>query len=608
MKRFVILLLLPLLLAGCSRPPVTGTEPSTAPTIPEPSGLYDSESELEQSTDGAVRYYPLDDDTYSRILPLGSDLLLVSRDDTRLTLVTGPNLVPVIEKEIPFHVQHIQTSPEGVAYWDEENRTVIFLSTTLRQISRLQLPQGLIGQSWLSPEWDSLYYCTESGLRRLDLGSGISQPVTAQDSSNQSVTGVFLNGSVVRCELTGSDGTTLTRMISCTNGEILWEGTSLCELASAGNDWFARVDQASVQELLFGNGDTVQNLWLEDTFNGILPLPEQNAVLTYREAAWGNRVNYYDLTSGRRSASVRLNGIRQIRDICPDADGDGIWLLAQNAGLGTDVICRWTPGDSPTGDLADYTQAHYTRDDPDTQGLQSLQAQLQYLRDTRSIALLIGDAAATVPEGLSVETEYLVPAFQQYIPVLERLLAQFPEDFFAKAAQRTPSGVIHIALVRSFEGQVPDMPALHFRQDGDIYLILQLDKNLQQNFYHSVSHMIETHLLSTCTALYDWDKLNPDGFSYDNDYRKHLNRDDTQYLQGADQGFIDTFAMSFAREDRARILEYACMPGNEELFQCRILQQKLQMLCAGIREAFAPEGNFFIWEQYLSIAESSDRG
>ena len=600
MKRFLILLLLPLLLAGCSRPPVTGTEPSTAPTVPEPSGLYDPESELEQSTDGAVQCYPLDDDTYSRILPLGSDLLLVSRDNTRLTLVTGANLVPVIEKEIPFHVQHIQTSPEGVAYWDEESHTVIFLSTTLREISRLQLPRELIGQSWLSPEWDSLYYCTESSLRRLDLSSGISQLVTAQESSSQSVTGVFLNGSVVRCTLTDSDGTTLTRMISSANGEILWEGTSLYELASAGNDWFARVDQGVVQELLFGSGDTIQNLWLEDTYNGLLPIPEQNAVLTYREAVWGNRVNYYDLATGRRTASVRLKGIQQIRDICPDADGEGIWLLAQNASLGTDVICRWTPGDSPTGDLADYTQAHYTRDDPDTQGLHSLQAQLQALQDTHSISLLIGEAADAVPEGLSVETEYLVPAFQRYIPVLERLLAQFPEDFFAKAAQRTPSGLIHIALVRSFKGQVSDLPVLHFRQDGEIYLILQMDEDLQQNFYHSVSHMIETRLLSSCTALYDWDKLNPEGFSYDNDYRKNLDRDDVQYLQGADRGFIDTFSMSFAREDRARILEYACMPGNEELFQCRILQQKLQMLCAGIREAFFLDGSAYIWEQYLA--------
>ena len=603
MKRLLIFLLLPLLLAGCSRPPVTGTEPSAAPTVPEPSGLYDPESELEDVTGGTVKCYRLDDNTYSRILPLGNDLLLVSRNNTRLTLVTGSNLVPVVEKELSFHVQHIQTGSEGVAYWDEQNRSMVFLSNTLREISRLQLPQDLTGWPWLSPGWESLYYCTESGLRRLELDSGISLLVTAQNSSNQSVTGVFLNGSVVCCELIDPNGTVLTRMISAANGEILWEGTALRELTSAGENWFARVDQAVVQELVFGNGDTARNLWPKSTFDGILSVPEQNAILTYRDAAWGNRINYYDLTTGRCSASVRLKGIRQLRDLCPDAAGEGLWLLAQNASSGTDVICHWTPSASPTGDTTDYTQPHYTRDNPDTQSLQSLQEQLQSLRSTHAIALLIGESAGTVPEGLSVETEYLAPVFQRYIPVIKGLLDQFPEDLFAKAAQRTPSGLIHIALVRSLEGQVPDMPALHFRQDGEIYLVLQLDENLQQNFYHSVSHMIETRLLSTCAALYDWDKLNPEGFSYDNDYIKNLDRDGSQYLQGENRGFIDTFSMSFAREDRARILEYACMPGNEELFQCRILQLKLQMLCAGIREAFAPEGNFFIWEQYLSAAE-----
>jgi hypothetical protein len=115
--------------------------------------------------------------------------------------------------------------------------------------------------------------------------------------------------------------------------------------------------------------------------------------------------------------------------------------------------------------------------------------------------------------------------------------------------------------------------------------------------------MIETRLLSVSAALYDWDMLNPTGFLYANDYRKNLDRDGSQYLQGANRGFVDQFSMSFEREDRARILEYACMPGNEALFQCKILQQKLQMLCAGIREAFNLNGDTYIWEQYLAPTE-----
>jgi hypothetical protein len=49
-------------------------------------------------------------------------------------------------------------------------------------------------------------------------------------------------------------------------------------------------------------------------------------------------------------------------------------------------------------------------------------------------------------------------------------------------------------------------------------------------------------------------------------------------------------------------MEYASMPGNEEMFRPRIMQEKLLMLCRGIRQAYGlkehPEP--FIWEQYLT--------
>lgn len=604
MKRILILLLLPLLLAGCSRPPVTGTDPSTAPTSPEATGLYAPESELEQSTEGAVRCFPLDDDTYSRIFPMGDDLLLLSRDNTRLTLVTGSNLVPAVEKEFSFHVKHLQAGPEGIAYLDDSSRNLIFLNTVLRETSRMQLPDDLIGTPWLTDDWKALYYCTALGLYRLNLDSGISQLVTAQKSKTQTVAGIYLNDTVVHCQITEPEGNTLTRMISTANGEVLWDGTNLREIHASGQNWFARIDQGIVEELLFNQGDATRNLWPEDTFSSVLSLPKQNAVLTCQEASWGNRIHYYDLSTGHRTASVRMKGIRNIQGVCTDASGNGIWLLAQNADLGTDVICHWTPASSAIAGSTDYTRPHYTRSDPDEQGLQALQEELNAFQSSHSISLLIGDAVADLPEGLSVETEYLIPAYEKYVPLLKHLIRQFPEGFFEKAAQKTPSGMIHIGLVRNFNGQVSDLPTLHFRADGNIRIILALDENLERNFYHAVCHMIETRLLSVSAALYDWDKLNPEDFTYDNDYVKNLQRDETMYLEGGDRSFVDTFSMSFEREDRARILEYACMPGNEDLFQCRILQQKLQLLCKGIRDAFALDGSAYLWEQYLTAEKT----
>ena len=64
---------------------------------------------------------------------------------------------------------------------------------------------------------------------------------------------------------------------------------------------------------------------------------------------------------------------------------------------------------------------------------------------------------------------------------------------------------------------------------------------------------------------------------------------------------MDTYSMSFPKEDRARILERAMEQGNEALFASPAMQAKLSCLCQAIREAYglkkSPET--FRWEQYL---------
>ena len=59
--------------------------------------------------------------------------------------------------------------------------------------------------------------------------------------------------------------------------------------------------------------------------------------------------------------------------------------------------------------------------------------------------------------------------------------------------------------------------------------------------------------------------------------------------------------MSFPKEDRARILEYAMTEGNEHYFQSKTMQSKLRQLCIGIREGFGlkKSPDTFLWEQYL---------
>ena len=129
--------------------------------------------------------------------------------------------------------------------------------------------------------------------------------------------------------------------------------------------------------------------------------------------------------------------------------------------------------------------------------------------------------------------------------------------------------------------------------------MITMDEELEQSFFHAMMQVIETRVLSVCTAYYDWDKLNPPDFQYDNDYITNLKRDEPLLISGDSRVFIDYFSMSFSREDRARIFSYACLPGNAGVFAPEIMRQKLEVLCDGIRQAFAlPEGAY-LWEQYL---------
>ena len=59
--------------------------------------------------------------------------------------------------------------------------------------------------------------------------------------------------------------------------------------------------------------------------------------------------------------------------------------------------------------------------------------------------------------------------------------------------------------------------------------------------------------------------------------------------------------MSFPREDRAKVMEYACLQGKETYFISFTMQKKLRALCEGIREAYDLEDypTALLWEQYL---------
>jgi len=199
----------------------------------------------------------------------------------------------------------------------------------------------------------------------------------------------------------------------------------------------------------------------------------------------------------------------------------------------------------------------------------------------------------------------MVPVYEAYLPALEQALSRFPEGFFTKAME-TRGGVLRLYLLRQVLG-VPEKGTLDREQgmqlwiEKDALIVLPLTENLEQDLYHMLMHVAESRIFAKASVFDRWNSLNPKDFAYDNDYKANLNRDDKQYLTGDNRYFIDTFSMSFAKEDRARIFEYAMLEGMDDLFRSDYMQRKLNTLCTAIRDAYGLKSTPEIlpWEQFL---------
>ena len=592
MKRLLWVLPLLLLLCGCKA--------EVPPTEPEPSpGLYEPGNDLEAMTDGAVRAFPLGEYDYRALAMLGKDYLLFGKDS--LTLLSGENLTPVTTVAAPGlpvpGSGQVQVNDTGICYYSETEKSVIFLGSTLLEVGRLHLTEEITGTACLSPRWNKLYYCVPGSIHELDLGTGMTKTLKTLTTSQNSITGILQSGKYLRCTTMNQAGQYSYSLISTETGQTLYEGEKYGTIVSGGKSYCHTTVMGAVQELVFGQGDGHPNSLFFPAGDPVMPLPVNYAVVHLHSVDGAPTADYYDLATGLRIGRLALPAEWSVDNIC--GDGKYVWFSHDGA------LYRWDPMLSVTKDETVYTDIHYSRQQPDTAGLAALEERIARLEQNWGVDILWQEEPLSVIpwEGYRFETEYVPQVYIQGLDRLEEAFRQFPQDFFSQAAQWT-GNPLQLVLVRGIYGE-PDQGTLQsassiqYQLEGKAYLAISLWDDVPRAFYHGVSHLVETRILSTCTAYYEWNTLNPQGFQYDNNYITNQNRQDEQYLQDADRSFIDMYAMSFAIEDRARIFEYSCLPGNEGYFISPTMQEKLRRVCSGIRQAFGLTAENYLWEQYL---------
>lgn len=609
MKRILAVLLAAiLLLSGCGADPGTDQPEQTTPQVtapPTPDFVqYQDANSVEILTHGAVRCYSIQGENYYGLLPMDQGVLLLSGDtETTLThLIDGNQPVSATVSGKLLTTDSIWNTELGLSYYDAEGHTLVFLDQALVESSRISLPEEMSDHPVLSADGLLVYYYEAEALRCLELRSGISRLLKESRYSKQQVRRLHFDDTVLECRVSDEAGEK-TLFISTETGETLFETQTPVELLSQGQDYFARWREGEQELLLFGTkGETIQRI--DPAAEGTcLPLFGSDYLVTYEADSTGTDLVCYDWKQGNQLTRLRLAGIAAPMGMTV---GDGkLWFLSKDLFTGENALYGWDPAVNRQTQESSFLSPYYTAESPDREGLERCKQQAQALAQTYGVRIeLWEDALSPLPEDYSVTTEYLVSAYERYLPMLEKALSAFPKAVYQKLGRQSQNGKLTVSLVREIYG-TNELGSLtleegaHFWSNGSSYLVLMINDKLERSFYHELFHAMDSYILTETKVYDDWRKLNPSGFSYDYSYITNEYRDPKDYLEPESRAFIDIYSMSYPKEDRARIMEYAMLEGNGDYFTSKTMSRKLDTLCKGIRKAFNLGDGDYLWEQYL---------
>lgn len=589
MKRLLPLFLAALLLTGCA-----GEEyPGGAPEETVPPGIYDPDSAIEAQTGGAIRAYPLEDGGYTWIASMGDSLLLGGdASGTVLTVLTGENCQVVATSTAASTLTSggvgFSATDFGVGYYSRANGVVVFLNKLLQEKNRYQIPADIQGIPSVNGETEEIYYCIGPDLKGFDPQTGITRLIKTQAGQTQTLVGSYFGGRVLACRLTDQQGSEKLLYISTETGQTLSTDENITALHTYGDSYFACRTDGLVTQQIFGTLEAPTGQ--VNTDGALIPVLPMNGAVEYS----GGSLSFYDLTTGKRSASVELEGVEDVKGFLGDGRKKCVWFLGIDTETGKQVLYRWNPARSQVFAATVYTSPLYTLQSPDTEGLAQCQAKADALNEKYGVDIKLWQDVTLSGDGHTIVPEHQVTAIDRMLDELEPVLALFPEGFLDESAD-----TLCIDLARSISR---GHAAVRHWAGGDAHIVLTAGSDIKEGFLRNIGYVVDAHVLGNTVAYDYWNENNPDDFSYDYDYAANALRQDTAYLEGEEKAFADKLAMSFPSEDRNSLFYNAMLENNADCFSAPYMQKKLEYMCDAIRRAYGLRGDptVFPWEQYLT--------
>lgn len=603
MKRMLAVLAMLLLFTGCALVEADGTQPvgDTTPTDPASTAptIYESGSTMETATNGAVRSYAVDEDCRA-VAVVGENVVLFYDRVIRCYTGTEMRLVkeyPTAAAEFPDYPD-VQITSNAIGFYDEVAHRVVMLDSNLKEIARVSLPDTMEGGFALADTLDTLFYCTEDALRGYNLKNGTSRLIRQQSYDAQLVLQNCFGGKILGCEVYTRDRRYIA-YINGQTGELLGSSEQSFGLKTGGESYFLPVaDGDDIQYLVGTMGETPRVLRIdrEEILHMAL---DMGGVFTQTPTNSGMRLDYYDLSEGKRKASVTLpRELGTVLHSWAEVQNGCLWLLmGDNAGAR--ALYRWELECSAVHDQTMYVEPWFTAENPDNEGLAQCADEAKALGDRFGMDITLGVVPGDCE--VSVVAEHRVDRIRTGLASLETALERYPQTVMDAIHQTGRSGGLEIILVRQIQ---PDRKTYQYWSEGRICVVLALDEDMTAAVDNGLYHVLDTFLFNNTSGLDQWAELNPKGFRYDMNSQDYLDRQEDSRLSGDKRAFVDSLSMSYPLEDRAAVFAAAMGQGNEAVFTSETMQQKLLNLCKAIRDAFGwkKSQEVYPWEQYLETS------
>lgn len=595
MKRWILLLLACLLLAGCGTgEPSDDTEPTPALQETDLSETTEpTEPTLLQSDVEGLSTFRLEEDSCAGFFSWGQDRYVLLSTTGRLHLLTGDALneekVRDLECSLTMDDPSIRVSGDKLCYFDRSRDAYVTLGRNLTELSAITIRDAVTAGPVMDDSFGTIYYATADGVRALDISTGNSRLLRQEHQPITDMDGLCFEDTTLHYKRRLENGVEQDCFIRTADGTLVNVSTLNGELVTWGRNYGAVMDfplpLTRYREILCGSLEGSPNRLITDGSHEHILFTGNGAVLLQDQQDPGLVLELYDLQTGDRLA-------RYVRKDWDDPfthallEGENLWLWMDDSG----TFLRMKIGTQKRlpGKLEPLDTLH------DPADLETPSALAQEIADTYGVGFELTSAEnRTTGVNYDAWPDYRPQEYTAALELLKQTMAELPSGLCQKLK-------LTIRLVDDFDPAQP-LPA----GTGELIIgsrrIMELSicDNILDIFYHELFHAMELYITSETNRLSKWTELNPEGFSYAGSTVPYetgeLNESEFLYA------VADPYGLVSAREDRAQIFLYAMMDGQEALFQNEVVQAKLRYLCTAIRYGWNWQKveTAFPWEQYL---------